>query len=211
MQIEKLLNQSPIVPVIVIEKMEQAVPLAEALLAGGLNALEVTLRSSIALSAIETIASNVPDANVGVGTITQAEQFKSASDAGAGFAVSPGLTPALGQAASQSGLPFLPGVFSPGDLIQAMELGFNTCKLFPAKQAGGIDMLKALHGPFPEARFCPTGGVNADNFETFLALPNVICVGGSWVCPPKLVAAGAWDEITRLAKNASKTAGNIQS
>jgi 2-dehydro-3-deoxyphosphogluconate aldolase/(4S)-4-hydroxy-2-oxoglutarate aldolase len=203
-QIDEIMKQAPVIPVIVIEQIEQAIPLAQALVAGGLPVLEVTLRSNVALSAIKAIADNVPDAIVGVGTVTSPQQFFLAADVGARFAVSPGLTETLSQASQDAGIPFLPGVFTPGEVIKAVEQGFSALKLFPAKQAGGIDMLKAMAGPLPDVRFCPTGGISASNFTEFLALPNVVCVGGSWVCPAELVQSGDWEQIEALAKDVRK-------
>ncbi len=202
MTIEDILKAAPVMPVIVIEDPAHAVPLAEALVAGGLRVLEVTLRTPVAIDAIRSIAESVPDAIVGVGTLTHPEQFTQVIEAGAQFAVSPGLTPALIQASTQCDLPFLPGVFTPGEAMQARDAGFNHLKLFPARQAGGIGMLKAMASPFPELTFCPTGGISADSFRDYLALPNVACVGGSWVAPPTLMNNGDWDAITELAREA---------
>ncbi len=191
-------------PVIVIEDLTHAVPLAKALVAGGLRVLEVTLRTPVAIDAVRSIAESVPDAIVGVGTLTHSEQFAKVIDAGAKFAVSPGLTPALAKASAQYDLPFLPGVFTPGEAMQARDAGFNHLKLFPAKQAGGIGMLKAMASPFPELTFCPTGGISAESFRDYLALPNVACVGGSWVAPSTLMRGGDWDGITELAREACR-------
>ncbi len=191
-------------PVIVIEDLTHAVPLAKALVAGGLRVLEVTLRTPVAIDAVRSIAESVPDAIVGVGTLTHSEQFAKVIDAGAKFAVSPGLTPALAKASAQYDLPFLPGVFTPGEAMQARDAGFNHLKLFPAKQAGGIGMLKAMASPFPELTFCPTGGISAESFRDYLALPNVACVGGSWVAPSTLMRSGDWDGITELAREACR-------
>jgi 2-dehydro-3-deoxyphosphogluconate aldolase/(4S)-4-hydroxy-2-oxoglutarate aldolase len=163
----------------------------------------VTLRTAPALEAIRLIAREVPDAIVGVGTLTRPQDFKDAMEAGAQFGVSPGLTPAMIQAAHETKLPLLPGVMTPSDVIAARLAGFNQLKLFPAQQAGGIGMLKALGGPFPDVMFCPTGGVSAENAPDFLALPNVACVGGSWLAPKAAVVAGDWGKITALAKEAS--------
>jgi 2-dehydro-3-deoxyphosphogluconate aldolase/(4S)-4-hydroxy-2-oxoglutarate aldolase len=161
------------------------------------------LRTAPALEAIRLMAREVPDAIVGVGTLTRPQDFKDALDAGAQFGVSPGLTPAMIEAAHQTKLPLLPGVFTPSDVIAARLAGFNQLKLFPAQQAGGIGMLKALGGPFPDVMFCPTGGVSAENAPDFLALPNVACVGGSWLVPKAAVTSGDWGKITALAKEAS--------
>jgi 2-dehydro-3-deoxyphosphogluconate aldolase/(4S)-4-hydroxy-2-oxoglutarate aldolase len=200
MQIERILARTPVMPVLVIEDASLAVPLARALLDGGIDVLEVTLRTPAALSAVEAMASKVPEAIVGVGTLTRPEHFAQAKDAGARFAVSPGLTGALVTASGQSELPFLPGVFTPGEAMAARDAGFDCLKLFPAQQAGGLGMLKALASPFPELKFCPTGGIGADSFRDYLELPNVACVGGSWLAPADRVRERDWDGITRLAK-----------
>lgn len=198
-----IMRLGPVIPVLVIEDLAQAVPLARALVTGGVRVLEVTLRTPVALEAIRTIARKVPEAIIGVGTLTRPQDFKDALDAGAQFGVSPGLTPALIEAARQTGLPLLPGVMTPSDVIAARLAGFQQLKLFPAQQAGGVAMLNALGGPFPEVAFCPTGGVSAENAPDFLALPNVACVGGSWLAPKAAVVAGDWDPITVLAQQAS--------
>ena len=207
MKIEDILNAAPVVPVIVIERIEQAVPLAQALVDGGLKVLEVTLRSDVAMQAVHEIAKAVPDAILGVGTVTRPEQFQESIEAGASFAVSPGLTDALLAASRDVQLPFLPGVFTPTEVMRAREQGFTRLKLFPASQAGGVGMLKALQGPLPDVAFCPTGGIGAANFVEFLRLPNVACVGGSWVCPADAVQAGDWDRIRQLAEQANRIAG----
>ena len=194
----------PVIPVIVIDDLAHAVPLARALVAGGVRVLEVTLRTRVALDAIRAIAREVDDAIVGVGTITRAEHFQDAIDAGAQFGVSPGLTNQLIDAAQASRLPLLPGVMTPSDVIAARAAGFFALKLFPAQQAGGIGMLKALGGPFPDVTFCPTGGVTAGSAPDYLALPNVACVGGSWLTPHAAVKAGEWKKITDLALEASR-------
>jgi 2-dehydro-3-deoxyphosphogluconate aldolase/(4S)-4-hydroxy-2-oxoglutarate aldolase len=199
----QIMRTGPVIPVIVIERAEDAVPLARALVAGGVRVLEVTLRTPVALAAIAAIAREVEDAIVGVGTITRTTDFDAALAAGARFGVSPGLTPELAAAARGSGLPLLPGVMTPSDVIAARAAGFEAMKLFPAQQAGGVGMLRALAGPFPELMFCPTGGVSAANAAQFLALPNVACVGGSWLTPRDAVAAGDWPRITALAREAA--------
>jgi len=205
MNIDDILIQSPVMPVIVIEDLEQAVPLARALVEGGLPVLEVTLRSEVAMQAVHEIAKSVPEAIVGVGTVTRAQQFAEALEAGARFAVSPGLTDSLVTASRGIDLPFLPGVFTPTEVMRAQELGFDALKLFPAQQAGGITMLKAIGGPLPGVKFCPTGGINAGNFAEYLQLPNVACVGGSWVCPAAAVQDQDWQQITRLAAEVRAT------
>ena len=198
-----VMRVGPVIPVLVIEDLAQAVPLAKALVAGGVRVLEVTLRTPVALAAIRAMADEVPEAIVGVGTLTRPEDFTEARDAGACFGVSPGLTPALIEAARQSGLPLLPGVMTPSDVIAARQAGFEQLKLFPARQAGGMGMLQALAGPFPDVTFCPTGGITAETAPEFLALPNVGCVGGSWLTPKAALLAGDWGRITELAREAN--------
>ena len=203
MNIEHILSSTPVLPVLVIKQLEHAVPLAQALVAGGITVLEVTLRTPVALDAVNAIASAVPDAIVGVGTLTRPEQFVQASDSGARFAVSPGLTRMLLSASAESELPYLPGVFSPSEAMAARDFGFESLQLVPAEQAGGLGLLKALASPLPDLKFCPTGGVGADSFRDYLALSNVACVGGSWVAPASAIESGNWDEITRLARAAT--------
>ena len=203
MNMLELMRMGPVIPVMVIEDLAQAVPLAKVLVAGGVRVLEVTLRSTVALAAIRAIAREVPEAIVGVGTLTRPEELAEAVDAGARFGVSPGLTPALAEAARDSRLPLLPGVMTPSDVIAARQAGFEQLKLFPAQQAGGIGMLRALAGPFPDVTFCPTGGITAETAPEFLALPNVACVGGSWLTPKTALLAGDWSRITELAREAS--------
>jgi len=199
----ELMRVGPVIPVIVIEDLAKAVPLAKALVAGGVRVLEVTLRTPVALDAIRAIASEVKDAIVGVGTISDPADFERSIAAGARFGVSPGLTHALIEAALACRLPLLPGVMTPSDVLAARAAGFTALKLFPAQQAGGIGMLKALAGPFPDVTFCPTGGVTAATATDFLALPNVGCVGGSWLTPTDAVAAGDWIRIAALARDAA--------
>jgi len=198
-----IMRRAPVIPVIVIHDLATAVPLADALVAGGLNVLEVTLRTPAGLEAIAAMRRAIPEAIVGVGTLSAPADFQSATDAGAQFGVSPGLTLELAAASRNVPWPFLPGVMTPGELMQARQLGFKLCKLFPAQQAGGIGMLKALHSVFPDVGFCPTGGISRDNAADFLALPNVHCVGGSWVCPADLIRAGDWLGIRKLAQDAA--------
>ncbi|HWL61702.1 MAG TPA: bifunctional 4-hydroxy-2-oxoglutarate aldolase/2-dehydro-3-deoxy-phosphogluconate aldolase [Steroidobacteraceae bacterium] len=198
-----ILRRAPVVPVIVLEDPQQAAPLAEALVAGGLPVLEVTLRTSAALQAVKLMREAAPAAVVGVGTITTPEQFAVARDAGAQFGVSPGCTPELATAAASSGLHWLPGVMTPSEVLQAQAQGYTLCKLFPAQQAGGTDMLKALHAILPAIRFCPTGGISRSNAAEYLGLPNVVCVGGSWVVPRDLVRKGNWAAIQALASEAA--------
>jgi 2-dehydro-3-deoxyphosphogluconate aldolase/(4S)-4-hydroxy-2-oxoglutarate aldolase len=201
-----MMQAGPVIPVIVIDRLADAVPLARALVAGGVRVLELTLRTPVALAAIERVAAEVEGAIVGAGTITRADDIDTVRRAGAVFGVSPGLTPDLAAAARASGLPLLPGVMTPSDVIAARSAGYTELKLFPAQQAGGIGMLKALGGPFPDVRFCPTGGISAATAPDFLALANVVCVGGSWLTPVDAVAAGDWGRITALARAASQFA-----
>jgi len=203
MNIRQILALAPVIPVITIRDTAHAAPMARALVKGGLRVLEVTLRSAAALESIRLMREAVPDAIVGVGTLTRTAQFREADVAGAQFGVSPGLTPELAAAAGTVSWPLLPGIMTPSELIAATSLGFTTCKLFPAQQAGGIGMLKALHAVFSDVLFCPTGGISRETAPGFLALPNVACVGGSWVVPEDAVKAGDWDRIEALAKDAA--------
>lgn len=198
-----IMRTSPVIPVIAIDNIEHAVPLAKALVAGGIRVLEVTLRTEYGIPAIRAMAEQVPDAIVGVGTLTQPEEFAAARDAGAVFGVSPGLTPALIDAAKRSGLPLLPGVMTPSEVMAAREAGFRQLKLFPAVPAGGIGMLNAIAGPLPDVTFCPTGGISQETASQFLACKNVACVGGSWLTPKNAMKSGDWQQITELARAAS--------
>jgi 2-dehydro-3-deoxyphosphogluconate aldolase / (4S)-4-hydroxy-2-oxoglutarate aldolase len=198
----QVMRDAPVIPVIVLTDTAQAVPLARALVEGGIRMLEVTLRTPVALQCIERIAKEVPEAVVGAGTVRSSTDAQAAVKAGARFAVSPGYTGAVGQACKDLGLPLLPGVATGSEIMAAQEDGFAQLKFFPAMQAGGLAMLKAWHGPFGEVVFCPTGGVNATNAPEFLALPNVACVGGSWLTPAEAVAQGDWARITQLAREA---------
>ena len=197
-----VMRDAPVIPVIVLNDVRQAVPLARALIAGGILMLEVTLRTSQALACIEAIAKEVPDAVVGAGTVRSAADAVAAHHAGARFAVSPGFTPALGRQCRDLDLPLLPGVATGSEIMLAQEEGFKALKFFPAVQAGGLAMLKAWQGPFGDVVFCPTGGIHAGNAHEFLALPNVACVGGSWLVPADALARGDWDTITSLARAA---------
>lgn len=199
MLINDILNKAPVIPVLVIDKLEHAVPLADALVAGGLSVLEVTLRTPVALQAVEAIAKNVPGAIVGVGTVTHAKEFARSKQAGAEFIVSPGLTDTLINASREIQVPFLPGVFTPSEALRARDEGFQALKLFPASQAGGTGMLKAMSGPLSDLKFCPTGGIGKDDFLDYLKLPNVLCVGGSWVTPVHAIKKNDWNTITQLA------------
>ena len=197
-----VMQDAPVIPVIVLQKIEHAVPMARALVAGGVRMLEVTLRTPVALQCIEAIARDVPEAVVGAGTVRSPADAQAASLAGARFAVSPGYTHAIGRACHDLRLPWLPGVATGSEIMQAQEGGYTALKFFPALQAGGLAMLKAWQGPFGDVQFCPTGGVSAANARDFLALSNVTCVGGSWLVPADLLAQGDWAGITELARGA---------
>ncbi|MFT5225002.1 MAG: 2-dehydro-3-deoxyphosphogluconate aldolase/(4S)-4-hydroxy-2-oxoglutarate aldolase [Polaribacter sp.] len=201
MTLEQIMRAGPVIPVLKVDDVNIAVPLAEALVAGGLPVLEVTLRTENALEVIAAM-SEVKGAIVGVGTITSPNQFALAKQAGSQFAVTPGLSPALIEAAPHAGMPVLPGIMTPSELITAVEAGFDLLKLFPAQVAGGVAMLKSLAGPFADVGFCPTGGVSVSNMTEFLLQPNVLCVGGSWLAPAELLEAGNWDGVTKLARQA---------
>ena len=197
------LRLGPVIPVIVLHRLDDAVPLARALVAGGVRVLELTLRTPVALQAARAIVQQVDGAVVGVGTLTRPEEFEAAREAGARFGVSPGFTGTLAQAARASGLPWLPGVMTPSEVMAAREAGHAALKLFPAAQAGAAGMLKALAGPFADVMFCPTGGIDATSAAALLALPNVVCVGGSWLTPQAAVDARDWPRITALARQAA--------
>ena len=199
----EIMRTSAVIPVIAIDDLDHAVPLARALVAGGIRVLEVTLRTVHGLAAIRAMSEQVPEAIVGVGTLTQASEFAAARDAGAVFGVSPGLTAALVEGARKSGLPLLPGVMTPSEVMSARELGFQQLKLFPAVPAGGIGMLNAIAGPLPDITFCPTGGISIATAAQFLACRNVACVGGSWLTPKDAILSGDWARITALAAAAS--------
>jgi 2-dehydro-3-deoxyphosphogluconate aldolase/(4S)-4-hydroxy-2-oxoglutarate aldolase len=199
---------SRVVPVIVITDVAQAVPLAQALLAGGIDVMEITLRHAAGLPAIEAVARQVPAMQVGAGTVTRAQEMLQARDAGAQFALSPGLSDALAQAAIDARLPFIPGAMTPSEVMRARDHGFSLVKLFPAAQAGGVGMLKALAGPLPDMRFCPTGGVSLSNLAEFLYQPNVAMVGGSWLTPADALNQGRWQDITALAAQAAAVAAS---
>lgn len=203
MQALELASFGPVIPVIVIHRVEDAVPLAQALVDGGVRVLEVTLRTPVALRCMEAIARAVPGAIVGAGTVRSAADAKAAKDAGCQFAVSPGYLSSIGQACRDLDLPLLPGVATGSEVMQANADGHHVLKFFPATAAGGIPMLKALAGPFGDVVFCPTGGITFETAPQFLALPNVPVCGGSWLTPPDAVAAGDWARITRLARDAA--------
>jgi 2-dehydro-3-deoxyphosphogluconate aldolase / (4S)-4-hydroxy-2-oxoglutarate aldolase len=202
-----VLKGQPVIPVILIQNLADAVPLARALAKGGLPAIEITLRTAAALDAIRAVANEVPEAIVGAGTILNARQYDEAVNAGSRFIVSPGATLQLIEAARDSKVPLLPGAITPGEIMSLREEGYTMLKFFPAEQAGGAAFLKSLSSPLAGTLFCPTGGVSIANAKTYLNLPNVVCVGGSWVAPEELVKAGKWDEITKLAAEAVKLAG----
>jgi 2-dehydro-3-deoxyphosphogluconate aldolase/(4S)-4-hydroxy-2-oxoglutarate aldolase len=197
---------SRVVPVIVITHVDQAVPLAHALLEGGVDVMEITLRHEAGLPAIEAVAKHVPSMHVGAGTVTRAQEMPRVKNAGASFALSPGMTESLVQAAIAHDMPFMPGVMTPGEVMTARDHGFGLVKLFPAAQAGGLAMLKALSGPLGDMRFCPTGGVSLSNMAEFLNQPNVAMIGGSWLTPIDLIEAGRWSDITQLAREATQAA-----
>ncbi len=204
--IDQVMTSAPVMPVMVIEHLEHAVPLAKALVAGGLPVLEITLRTPCALEAISAIKAAVPGAIVGAGTVNTPELLDAAVAAGSDFLVSPGSTPALIDKALAVGVPMLPGVCTPSEAMALLERGISRMKFFPAEAAGGVDMLKSIYGPLPQIKFCPTGGINLAKAPSYLALPNIACVGGSWIAPKDLVEAGKWDEITALAAEAAALA-----
>lgn len=203
LDIQALFRQAKVLPVVSIDKVAHAVPLAKALLAGGLNAIEVTLRTAAGLGCIEAIAAEIPDMVVGAGTVLSPADLRAVAAAGAKFALSPGSTPQLLAAAKTSSIPFVPGVASASEVMAVLDAGLTTMKLFPAAILGGPAMLKALNGPLGQAMFCPTGGVSLDNANTYLAEPNVLCVGGTWIAPNDLIQAGDWPAITARAAAAA--------
>jgi len=205
-QPSEVLNASPVMPVMVIEDAENAVPLARALMAGGIKVLEITLRTDAAMASIKAISEQVEGAIVGAGTITTPEQLQAVADAGAVFAISPGLTPKLLEAANKSSIALIPGISSVSELMTGMEYGLDHFKFFPAAAAGGIPMLKGIAGPIPQITFCPTGGISPSNYNDYLALKNVACVGGSWLVPADAVKNKDWAAVTALAKEAVEKA-----
>jgi len=198
--IDDFCAQSPIIPVVAIEKATDAVPLANALMEGGINVIEITLRTQAALASMELIAKELPDMNIAAGTVINPEQYQQSVDAGATFVISPGVTHNLLVKGQNNKVPFLPGVSSASELMQIIEMGYARSKFFPAEAAGSIAMLKALNGPFGQVKFCPTGGITLDNANNFLTLNNVMCVGGSWLSPKDLINQQDWAGITRIAK-----------
>ncbi len=207
---EDVFSQGPVVPVLVIKDVEHAVPLAKALMAGGINVLEVTLRTDAALESIRRIAKEVPDAMIGAGTVTNEAQLKEVEAAGAKFAISPGLTRELLVAGNNASIALIPGISSTSELMKGLDHGYTHFKFFPAEASGGIKTLKSISGPFADVVFCPTGGISPSNYLDYLALPNVRCCGGSWLAPDDALASGDWDRITLLAKEAVEGAKVVQ-
>ena len=199
---KELFAMGPIVPVLVINKVEEALPIAEALLAADIKVLEVTLRTPAALDVISTIAKELPEAVVGSGTVTNRQQLQQSYDAGAKFAISPGLTKDLLQAGNEGNIALIPGISSISELMDGADFGYDHLKFFPAEASGGVQAIKSIGGPFPDIRFCPTGGINLANVKDYLALPNVMCCGGSWLVSNQIVEGKNWQEITQLAKQA---------
>ena len=208
-QVDSLLDHVPVIPVVVLDDVAHAVPLARALVEGGLPAIELTLRTPVALEAIARIAGEVPEILLGAGTVLDADRARAAAEAGARFLVSPGSTPALRAALRETGLPSLPGVSTVSEVLTLLEEGWTEMKLFPAEAVNGVDLLTSLASPVPAARFCPTGGITASTAGGYLALPNVGCVGGSWLTPRALLAAQDWQEITRLASAAARLGSTV--
>ena len=202
MNIRDIAGQAPVIPIVVVEDPAAAVPLARALVEGGLPVIEVTLRTEAAVAAARAMIDQVPGAIVGLGTVTERDHIAAALDINARFIVSPGFSSDLAQQAHRANLPYLPGIMTPSELMAAQALGLSVLKFFPAEPAGGIAALKALHGPFPDVRFCPTGGIDAAKAPAYLALPNIIAVGGSWVAPKAAIDAGDWRGISDLARAA---------
>jgi 2-dehydro-3-deoxyphosphogluconate aldolase / (4S)-4-hydroxy-2-oxoglutarate aldolase len=200
-----LFEQAVVIPVLTIERLEDAVPLARALVAGGVRVLEVTLRTPVAIAAAKAIIANVPEAVVGIGTILNADDLARVETLGASFGISPGATPDLLKAAAASALPFAPGIATASELMQALAHGFNLVKFFPAEQSGGIKALRALAGPFPDALICPTGGIGEANAAAWLAEPNVVAVGGSWLCPAAYIRSGNWAGISAICDRTMKS------
>lgn len=199
---EAVFSAGPVVPVLVIKELEHAVPLAKALVAGGIKVLEITLRTPVALAAIEKIAKEVPEAIVGAGTVTNGEQLRQVTEAGAQFAISPGLTTDLLKAGKAGSIALIPGISSTSELMNGIDLGYTHFKFFPAEASGGVKAIKSISGPFPQVVFCPTGGISPSNYLDYLSLPNVKCAGGSWLAPDDAMAEGDWQRITDLASEA---------
>lgn len=199
---EQILTTGPVVPVIVINKLEHAVPMAKALVAGGVRVLEVTLRTPVAMDALRAMIKEVPEAIVGAGTVINTQQLKEVTDAGAQFVISPGLTEPLLKAAVEGPVPLIPGISTVSELMVGMDYGLREFKFFPAEANGGVKALAAIGGPFPQVRFCPTGGISPANYRDYLALKSVLCIGGSWLVPNDALESGDWDRITQLAREA---------
>lgn len=199
---EEIFAAGPVVPVLVINDVEKAVPLAKALMEGGIKVLEVTLRTPAAIDVIKRIAQEVPDSLIGAGTVTNAQQLKAVVEAGAKFAISPGMTADLLKAGMDSEIPLIPGISSTSDLMKGKDAGYTHMKFFPAEASGGVKAIKSISGPFPDVTFCPTGGIGPNNYNDYLALNNVKCVGGSWLAPDEAIESGDWARITQLAKEA---------
>lgn len=207
LQPDEIMRQGPVIPVMVIKKLEQAVPLARALVAGGIHVLEITLRTPVAMDAILSIRREVAGAIVGAGTVTRGEELAEIAEAGAVFAISPGLTAELLEAANQGPIPLIPGIATVSELMAGMALGYSHFKFFPAEAAGGVKMLQAFAGPFPQVTFCPTGGITSANYREYLGLKNVACIGGSWVAPQEAIGRGDWARITELTREAVEKSG----
>ena len=199
---EEIFAAGPVVPVLVINDVEKAVPLAKALMEGGIKVLEVTLRTPAAIDVIKRIAEEVPDSLIGAGTVTNAQQLKAVIEAGAKFAISPGMTADLLKAGMDADIPLIPGISSTSDLMKGKDAGYTHMKFFPAEASGGVKAIKSISGPFPDVTFCPTGGIGPNNYNDYLALNNVKCVGGSWLAPDDAIETGDWARITQLAKEA---------
>jgi len=199
---EEIFAAGPVVPVLVINDVEKAVPLAKALMEGGIKVLEVTLRTPAAIDVIKRIAEEVPDSLIGAGTVTNAQQLKAVIEAGAKFAISPGMTADLLKAGMNADIPLIPGISSTSDLMKGKDAGYTHMKFFPAEASGGVKAIKSISGPFPDVTFCPTGGIGPNNYNDYLALNNVKCVGGSWLAPDDAIESGDWARITQLAKEA---------
>ncbi|GMM69336.1 bifunctional 4-hydroxy-2-oxoglutarate aldolase/2-dehydro-3-deoxy-phosphogluconate aldolase [Alteromonas sp. MTD1] len=199
---EEIFAAGPVVPVLVINDVEKAVPLAKALMEGGIKVLEVTLRTPAAIDVIKRIADEVPDSLIGAGTVTNAQQLKAVVEAGAKFAISPGMTADLLKAGMDAEIPLIPGISSTSDLMKGKDAGYTHMKFFPAEASGGVKAIKSISGPFPDVTFCPTGGIGPNNYNDYLALNNVKCVGGSWLAPDDAIESGDWARITQLAKEA---------
>lgn len=199
---EQVLSTGPVVPVIVVKQPEHAVPMAKALVAGGIRVLEVTLRTPVAMDALRAIIREVPEAIVGAGTVINTQQLKEVTDAGAQFVISPGLTESLLRAATEGPVPLIPGISTVSELMMGMDHGLREFKFFPAEASGGVKALSALAGPFPQVRFCPTGGITPANYRDYLALKSVLCIGGSWLVPDEALQQGDWERLTQLAREA---------